>query len=153
MVLVVKNLPVNARDKRDAGSIPGSGRSPWRRTWQPTSVSCRRIPWTEKPGDLQSVVLHRVRHDWSDLAHIYVCVCVYIYIYIYEETVVSIFVYLLVNKINIHILKGCKYKNANNCCILILDNLNFCLITFLNVWNWFTMNRKYFITNKTHVYI
>ena len=28
MVLVVKNPPVNAKDLRDAGSIPGSGRSP-----------------------------------------------------------------------------------------------------------------------------
>ena len=28
MVLVVKNLPANARDIRDAGSIPGLGRSP-----------------------------------------------------------------------------------------------------------------------------
>ena len=28
MVLVVKNPPANARDVRDAGSIPGSGRSP-----------------------------------------------------------------------------------------------------------------------------
>ena len=28
MVLVVKNLPTNAEDIRDAGSIPGSERSP-----------------------------------------------------------------------------------------------------------------------------
>ena len=28
MVLVVKNLPANAGDIRDAGSIPGLGRSP-----------------------------------------------------------------------------------------------------------------------------
>ena len=28
VVLVVRNLPVNAGDARDAGSIPGSGRSP-----------------------------------------------------------------------------------------------------------------------------
>ena len=28
MVLVMKNLPVNAGDKRDTGWIPGSGRSP-----------------------------------------------------------------------------------------------------------------------------
>ena len=28
VVLVVKNLPVKAGDARDAGSIPGSGRSP-----------------------------------------------------------------------------------------------------------------------------
>ena len=28
MALVVKNLPANAEDLRDEGSIPGSGRSP-----------------------------------------------------------------------------------------------------------------------------
>ena len=28
VTLVVKNLPANAQDLRDAGSIPGSGRSP-----------------------------------------------------------------------------------------------------------------------------
>ena len=28
VALVVKNLPVNARDVRDVGSIPGLGRSP-----------------------------------------------------------------------------------------------------------------------------
>ena len=32
---VVKNPPANAGD---AGSIPGLGRSPWRRKWQPTPV-------------------------------------------------------------------------------------------------------------------
>ena len=29
-----------------------------------------RIPWTEEPGELQSIGLQRVRHDCSDLAHI-----------------------------------------------------------------------------------
>ena len=35
---VVKNLPVNAGDVRDVGSIPGSGRSPsgGHGNWQPT---------------------------------------------------------------------------------------------------------------------
>ena len=28
----------NAADTRDGGSTPGSGRSPWRRNWQPTPV-------------------------------------------------------------------------------------------------------------------
>ena len=32
---VVKNLPANAGD---TGSIPGSGKIPWRRKWQPTLV-------------------------------------------------------------------------------------------------------------------
>ena len=33
---MVNNLPDNAGDARDAGSVPGSGRFPWRRKWQPT---------------------------------------------------------------------------------------------------------------------
>ena len=35
LVSVVKNLPDTAGD---TGSVPRSGRSPWRRKWQPTSV-------------------------------------------------------------------------------------------------------------------
>ena len=35
---MVKNLPANAGDLRDGDLIPGSGRFPWRRTWQPTPV-------------------------------------------------------------------------------------------------------------------
>ena len=38
VALVVKNLPTNAGDVRDVGSIPELGRFPWRRAWQPTSV-------------------------------------------------------------------------------------------------------------------
>ena len=33
-----------------------------------SSVLAWRIPWTEEPGGLQSIVLQRVGHDWSDLA-------------------------------------------------------------------------------------
>ena len=36
--LVVKNASANAEDVRDLGLIPGSGKAPWRRKWQPTSV-------------------------------------------------------------------------------------------------------------------
>ena len=32
-----------------------------------SSVLAWRIPWTEKPGRLQSMGSHRVGHDWSDL--------------------------------------------------------------------------------------
>ena len=35
---VVKNLPVNAGDLRDTGSIPGLGRSRGGEAWQPTPV-------------------------------------------------------------------------------------------------------------------
>jgi len=38
VALVVENPSANAGDVRDADLIPGSGRFPWRRTWQPTPV-------------------------------------------------------------------------------------------------------------------
>ena len=40
VVLVVKNPPVNAGDKRDSGSIPGSGISPGVENANPIQYSC-----------------------------------------------------------------------------------------------------------------
>ena len=40
VVLVVKNLPANAGDIRDVGSIPGSGRSPGGEHGSPLQYSC-----------------------------------------------------------------------------------------------------------------
>ena len=48
---VVKNPSVNPGD---AGSIPGSGRSPGEQTATHSSILAWRIPWTEEPGRLQS---------------------------------------------------------------------------------------------------
>ena len=36
-----------------------------------SSILAWRIPWTEEPGGLLCMGLHRVRHDWSDLACMY----------------------------------------------------------------------------------
>ena len=63
MVLVVKNLPANAEDISDAGSIPGLGRSPEDKMETRSSTLAWKIPWTEEPGGLQSTGLQRVRHD------------------------------------------------------------------------------------------
>ena len=53
----------NCVNARDMGSIPGLGRSPWRRKWQPTPVFLPgKIPWTEEPGGLQYMEFQRVRH-------------------------------------------------------------------------------------------
>ena len=65
VVLVVKNPPANAGDIRDAGSIPGLGRSPGGGDGSPTSIHAWRIPWTEEPGGLQSIGLQRARHNWA----------------------------------------------------------------------------------------
>ena len=65
---MVKNLPADAGDKTDAGSIPGSGRSPGGGQGNPFQYSCpenpmdrgeshgqRRLPWTEESMGSQRV--------------------------------------------------------------------------------------------------
>ena len=55
VALVVKNLPANSGERRDAGSIPGSGRSPWGVHGNHYSnIPVWRITWTKEPGRLQS---------------------------------------------------------------------------------------------------
>ena len=44
----------------DSGSIPGSGRSPEEEDATHSSILAWEIPWTEKPGRLQSMGLQRV---------------------------------------------------------------------------------------------
>ena len=55
VTLVVKNLPANAGDVRDAGSVPGSGTSLEEGMATHSSVLAWRILWTEEPGKLQSM--------------------------------------------------------------------------------------------------
>ena len=64
MPLVVKNLPANAGAVRDAGSIPGLGRSLEQGMATHSSILAWRIRWTEEPGGLQSIGSHRVEQDW-----------------------------------------------------------------------------------------
>ena len=41
-----------------------------------SNILAWRIPWTEEPDGLYSPWGHRVRHDWSDLAHMHTrCLC------------------------------------------------------------------------------
>ena len=35
-----------------------------------SSILIWRIPWTEEPGELQSMGSQRVRNDWKNLAHV-----------------------------------------------------------------------------------
>ena len=52
---MAKNPPANEGDTRDAGSIPGSGRSPGEGMATHSSIPAWRIPCTEEPGRLQSM--------------------------------------------------------------------------------------------------
>ena len=50
---MVKNPRANARDIRDVGLIPGSGRSPGGGNGNPFQYSwLEKSPWTEEPGGL-----------------------------------------------------------------------------------------------------
>ena len=65
VVLMVKNSPASAedvRDKRDAGSIPGLGRSPAGGHGNSLQYSC-----LENPTDREawSATVHRVAHNWT----------------------------------------------------------------------------------------
>ena len=84
---MVKNMPANAEDVRDAGSIPGSGRSPgggrgnplqysclesgrsgggdvpWRRTWKPTPVF---LP--EESHIQRRATVYGVAKSWTQLS-------------------------------------------------------------------------------------
>ena len=63
-----KNLPtlketqvriLDQEDPLEEGMATGSSLLAW------------RIPWTEEPGGLQSMGLQRIRHDWSNWAHMH----------------------------------------------------------------------------------
>ena len=65
VALVVKNLPANAGDVTDTGSIPGSGRCPGGGMATHSST----LAWRVSHGQRSLMGLQRVRHDCSKLVH------------------------------------------------------------------------------------
>ena len=63
MVLVVKNLPANAGDSRDAGSSLGHENPLEEEMATHSSILAQRIPWIEEPGGPQPIGSQRVGHD------------------------------------------------------------------------------------------
>ena len=61
--LVVKNLPANARDLREVGSVSGSGRSPGGGHGNPLQYSCLENPMDRGACRLQSIWWQRIRHN------------------------------------------------------------------------------------------
>ena len=64
---MVKILPVNSRDMRDADLISGSGRFPGEGHGNPLQYSCVENPMDRGPGGPQSIGSQRLRHNLSDL--------------------------------------------------------------------------------------
>ena len=74
MALVVKNLHASVGDTRDVGSIPGSGRFPWRRAQKPIPVFLPGKSHGQRScGGLQSMGLQRVGY-----AQVYQIITLYI---------------------------------------------------------------------------
>ena len=62
---VVKNLAASGGDTRDAGLIPGSGRSLEKEMATHSSILAWEIPWTEEPDRLQFMRSQR----WTQLSY------------------------------------------------------------------------------------
>ena len=62
VALVIKNLPANAGEVRDVGSIPGLGRSPGRGLGNPLQYS-----YLENPTDREAwqATAHGVANSWT----------------------------------------------------------------------------------------
>ena len=58
---MLKNLPANAGDARDMGSIPGSEDPLEEEMTTHSSIIAWKIPWPEEPGE--SMGLYSMRHN------------------------------------------------------------------------------------------
>ena len=65
VALVVKNLPANAGDIKDVGSIPGSGRSCGEGNGNPLQYSCLGKSYGQRSlaGYIQFLELEKVGHN------------------------------------------------------------------------------------------
>ena len=61
--LISSDGKASAYSAGEAGSIPGSGRSPEKEMATHFSTLDWKIPWTEEPGGLQSMGSQGVGHD------------------------------------------------------------------------------------------
>ena len=68
VAVVVKNLPANAGDVKDKGSVSRQEDPLEKEMATHSSIFAWRIPCSEEPGRLQSMRSRKVRHDRSDLA-------------------------------------------------------------------------------------
>ena len=63
---LVEDFPGGSDGKASAynvGSVPGLGRSLGEGNGNPLQYSCLKNPWTEEPGGLEFMGLHRLRHS------------------------------------------------------------------------------------------
>ena len=101
----VKNPPANAEDERHAGSIPGSGKSPWEGNGNPLWYSCPENPMDR--GDLWATV-HEVAKRWTWLSmHVHTDMNMYgIFFGLIKSSGIKILVIIALHSENIIIHHG-----------------------------------------------
>lgn len=73
VVLAVKSTPANAGNKIDSVSISRLGKFPGWRNGIHSSIPAKKIPWTVKPGRVQSIEVQRAGHNCvSEHVHVLV---------------------------------------------------------------------------------
>ena len=75
LALVVKNPLANVGDIRDAGAIPGSGRSHWRRAWQLTPVF---LPEESQGQRSLAGTVHKVAKSQTWLKQLSMHACIHV---------------------------------------------------------------------------
>ena len=88
-----------------------------------SSVLAWKIPWTEKPGRLQSMGSHRVGHDRSDLAAV---LCLFIYLSLFVSFIVSWGFVLQFIIIALH-LEEIPLTFLVRQVLVVMNSLRFCL--------------------------
>ena len=74
VVLVIKKLPANAGDVKDAGLIPGSGRSPEGGHGNPLHYACLENPMDRGAS---KATVHRVTQSWTRLKQFSMHACIH----------------------------------------------------------------------------
>ena len=74
VVVMVKNLPANAGDVKDAGLIPGLGRSPGGGHGNPFHYSCLENPMDRGAS---KATVHRVTQSWTLLKQFSMHACIH----------------------------------------------------------------------------
>ena len=151
VALLVKNLPANAEDIRDLGSIPGSRRSPGEGNGNPLQYSC-----LENPMDrgVQSATIHGVSKSWTRLKQLSMHACSAFHFscglprchFLVQNSFVPIlFLYLLFSNTFL------CYRLKNTICIFKEK------IYFISEYSWFTVLHWFQMYSQviqlyTHIY-
>ena len=121
VVLAIKNLPANAGDVKDKGSIPEQGRSPGEGNGKPLQYSC-----IENPMDRGAywAIVHRVTKSRTRLKqlHMHACTHTHTHTHIQREQFAQrsrrdfqLFLILVQALIICSLLTGCPHPSATQC--------------------------------------